>query len=52
MGRPATGKDPSIGGHVPAEIVAELDAYAAKIGTTRSKAMRRLLESGLKRAKV
>jgi hypothetical protein len=34
---------------VPAEIIAAVDAYAAKIGTSRSDAMRRLLEAGLKR---
>jgi hypothetical protein len=48
-GRPATGHDPMLGGRVPAEIIAAVDAYAAKVGTTRSDAMRRLIELGLKR---
>jgi hypothetical protein len=48
-GRPATGRDPTLGGRVPAEIITELDAYAAKAGISRSDAMRRLLEAGLKR---
>jgi Ribbon-helix-helix protein, copG family len=48
-GRPATGHDPMLGGRVPAEIIAAVDAYAAKGGTNRSDAMRRLLEAGLKR---
>jgi hypothetical protein len=38
-----------LGGRVPAEIITELDAYAAKAGISRSDAMRRLLEAGLKR---
>ncbi len=49
MGRPATGRDPMLGGRVPAETIAAIDAYAAKVGTTRSDAMRRLIEAGLKR---
>jgi hypothetical protein len=49
MGRPATGRDPTLGGRVPAEIIAAVDAYAAEIGTSRSDAMRRLIEAGLKR---
>jgi hypothetical protein len=48
MGRPATGRDPMLGGRVPAEIIAAVDAYAAKAGINRSDAMRRLLEAGLK----
>ena len=48
-GRPATGHHPTLGGRVPAETIAAIDAYAAKVGTTRSDAMRRLIEAGLKR---
>ena len=48
-GRPATGRDPTLGGRVPAELIAAVDAYAAKAGINRSDAMRRLLEAGLKR---
>jgi hypothetical protein len=32
-----------------AELIAAVDAYAAKAGTNRSDAMRRLIEAGLKR---
>jgi hypothetical protein len=38
-----------LGGRVPAETIAAIDAYAAKVGTSRSDAMRRLIEAGLKR---
>jgi hypothetical protein len=48
-GRPATGRDPTLGGRVPAELIAAVDDYAAKAGINRSDAMRRLLEAGLKR---
>jgi hypothetical protein len=33
-------------------MVEAIDAWAAKTGVTRSDAMRRLLEAGLKRAKT
>jgi hypothetical protein len=48
-GRPATGHHPTLGGRVPAELIAAVDAYAAKAGINRSDAMRRLLETALKR---
>jgi hypothetical protein len=48
-GRPATGRDPTLGGRVPAELIAAVDAYAAKAGINRSNAMRRLIKAGLKR---
>jgi metal-responsive CopG/Arc/MetJ family transcriptional regulator len=38
-----------LGGRVPAELIAAVDAYAAKAGINRSDAMRRLIEAGLKR---
>jgi hypothetical protein len=47
--RPIVGRDPTLGGRVPAELIAAVDAYAAKAGINRSDAMRRLLEAGLKR---
>ena len=49
IGRPATGRDPVIAGRVPADVIAALDAWAAKAGVTRSEAMGRLIEAGLKR---
>ena len=48
-GRPATGHHPTLGGRVPAEVIAALDAYASKAGLSRSEAMRQLIEAGLKR---
>jgi hypothetical protein len=39
----------SAGGRLPADIIAGLDAWAAKAGVTRSEAMGRLIEAGLKR---
>jgi hypothetical protein len=48
-GRPATGHHPTLGGRVPADLIAAVDDYAAKAGINRSDAMRRLLEAGLKR---
>jgi Ribbon-helix-helix protein, copG family len=49
MGRPATGRDPTLGSRVPAQIIAAVDAYAAKASISRSDAVRRLIEAGLKR---
>jgi hypothetical protein len=48
-GRPATGKDPMVGSRVPADVVKALDAWAAANGITRSTAVARLIEAGLKR---
>lgn len=47
-GRPATGRDPMVSSRIPAGVVAEVDAWAAKNETTRSDAIRRLVELGLK----
>jgi hypothetical protein len=47
-GRPATGVDPVTPIRLPAHLTAAIDAWAAKVGTNRSDAMRRLLEAGLK----
>jgi Ribbon-helix-helix protein, copG family len=50
-GRPATGNDPLISARVPPEIVAAIDAWADKNSATRSEAIRRLVELGLKKGK-
>jgi hypothetical protein len=47
-GRPATGRDPMVSSRIPAELVAAIDTWAAQNATTRSKAICRLLEAGLK----
>jgi hypothetical protein len=47
-GRPATGKDPQVIARMPAESIASVDAWAAAHETTRSEAIRRLVELGLK----
>ena len=47
-GRPATGKDPQIVARMPAESIANVDAWAEANKTTRSAAFRRLVEIGLK----
>jgi hypothetical protein len=48
-GRPATGHDPVIAGRVPLEVINAMDAWAQKAGISRSEAMGRLIEAGLKR---
>lgn len=48
-GRPGLGKDPTYSFRLPAEFVAKLDAWAKAHGVTRSEAMRRLAEIGLKK---
>jgi len=48
-GRPATGRDPVISGRVPPELIKEMDAWAKQAGLTRSEALGRLIEAGLKR---
>jgi len=47
-GRPATGKDPLISSRAPSETIAAIEAWAVKNGATRSEAIRRLIELGLK----
>jgi hypothetical protein len=47
-GRPATGRDPLVSSRIPAGIVDEIDQWAQKNETTRSDAIRRLVEIGLK----
>jgi hypothetical protein len=47
-GRPATGKDPHIAARMPAQLIADVVAWAAANDTSRSDAFRRLVELGLK----
>jgi hypothetical protein len=47
-GRPATGKDPTRTIRLSDEFVATIDAWAEAQGATRSEAIRRLVELGLK----
>jgi len=49
-GRPATGKDPLVALRLPAEMIAEVDDWAARNAVaSRSGAIRALIEKGLKR---
>ena|SRR5271155_3441665 len=49
-GRPATGKDPFYGVRMPDDLVAAVDKWAAEnCASSRSDAIRRLIEVGLKR---
>jgi hypothetical protein len=47
-GRPATGRGLMVSSRMPEEIVAAVDGWADQNGTTRSDAIRRLVEIGLK----
>jgi hypothetical protein len=49
-GRPATGRDPSVVVRFPPALTKAVDAWANRIGdgATRSEAIRRLVELGLK----
>jgi hypothetical protein len=48
-GRPPTGQDPLISARVTSETVSAIEAWRAKHGgVTRSEAIRRLVELGLK----
>jgi hypothetical protein len=49
VGRPPTGKDPIVGVRFPKEDIDQIDAWAKTKNTTRSEAIRRLVELGLKR---
>jgi metal-responsive CopG/Arc/MetJ family transcriptional regulator len=52
-GRPiSVGATQTVTMTMPPALVATMDAWAAKAGVTRSEAARRLIELGLKRAKV
>ena len=50
-GRPATGSDPSRTFRLSDEFMGNLDAWADANGVTRSEAIRRLVELGLKAKK-
>ena len=47
-GRPATGVDPLVAARFPKELIVQIDGWAKANSTTRSAAMRRLIEAGLK----
>ncbi len=47
-GRPATGRDPMVSSRIPADTVSAVDKWAQHNETTRSDAIRRLVEIGLK----
>jgi hypothetical protein len=47
-GRPATGRDPIVSSRIPAATVAAVDEWATRNDATRSDAIRRLVELGLK----
>ena len=47
-GRAATGKDPHIAARMPAELIAQVEAWAVANETSRSEAFRTLVEIGLK----
>jgi predicted DNA-binding protein len=48
-GRPATGRDPVRTVRLPDELLAMVDQWASEKGTTRSEAIRMLIERGLKK---
>ena len=47
-GRPATGKDPHVAARMPTGLIAEVEAWAVANDATRSEAIRRLVDLGLK----
>jgi len=47
-GRPATGKDPLLTVRAPKAIIQAIESWAAKNEVTRSEAVRRMVEFGLK----
>ena len=47
-GRPATGRDPVVGGRAPQAVIDAVSAYAEREGITRSAAVAVLLAAGLK----
>jgi hypothetical protein len=46
-GRPATGRDPHVTSRMPPSLIASVEAWAAANDTTRSEAIRCLVELGL-----
>jgi hypothetical protein len=50
-GRPPTGRDPHIAARMPAGLIAEVETWAVASDMSRSEAIRRLVELGLKAKK-
>jgi hypothetical protein len=50
-GRPATGFDPLVGVRIPKDLIKKIDAWSKAQKTSRSEAIRRLVELGLIHAK-
>jgi hypothetical protein len=50
-GRPATGRDPLITARVPQALIDQIEVWAAKNDASRSEAIRRLVELGLKKGR-
>jgi hypothetical protein len=48
-GRPATGKDPLVSARLPQNLIDQIEAWAATNESSRSEAVRRLVERGLKK---
>jgi Arc/MetJ-type ribon-helix-helix transcriptional regulator len=46
-GRPATGRDPMVSSRIPEDVVSAIDQWAERNETTRSDAIRHLVELGL-----
>jgi hypothetical protein len=46
-GRPAIGKDPLVSARMPAELIARVERWAEANETSRSEAVRKLVEIGL-----
>jgi len=49
LGRPRTGITPLVAFRPPQQLIDAIDAWAAAAEVSRSEAMRRLIEAGLKR---
>jgi hypothetical protein len=47
-GRPATGKDPLVSARLPQPLIDQVEQWSASNSVTRSEAVRRLVELGLK----
>jgi hypothetical protein len=48
VGRPATGRDPAVTVRLPSALLSKAEAWATAHDTSRSEAIRRLVELGLK----
>jgi hypothetical protein len=48
VGRPATGVDPLVGVRFPQDVINKIDTWAKLSALSRSEAIRRLVELGLK----